>query len=267
VSQLDYKIHGNDLQYVQVVLNPGQEMIAEQGAMMFIDQFIAVDAILGDGSKSKFGALGRFVNAFKRSLTGESMFSSIYTNKGRGIQGVAIAAPSPGEIVPIDLDEQGGTVICQKGAYLAGEKGQKIQLAFQKRVRVGLFGGEGFIMQKISGSGTVFIHASGTLKKVTLGPQDVLKIDTGCLVGMSSTIRYDIKYTGKLKTSLFGGEGLFYAAVAGPGTVWIQSLPMNRLSKVLMSAAISGRGKGSLAGKLYLLAIVAFVIFSLASGR
>ena len=267
MSQLDYKIHGNDLQYVQVALNPGQEMIAEQGAMMFIDQFITVDAILGDGSESKFGAIGRFVNAFKRSLTGESMFSSIYTNKGRGIQGVAIAAPSPGEIVPIDLDEQGGTVICQKGAYLAGEKGQKIQLAFQKRVRVGLFGGEGFIMQKISGNGTVFIHASGTLKKVSLGPQDVLKIDTGCLVGMSSTVRYDIKYTGKLKTSLFGGEGLFYAAVAGPGTVWIQSLPMNRLSKVLMSAAISGRGKGSLVGKLYLLAIVAFVIFSLAAGR
>lgn len=263
MSQFDYTIHGNDLQYVQFTLNGGQEAMAEQGAMMFVDQHIVMDAILGDGSASKFGVVGRFINAIKRSFTGESMFSSLYKNSASYPQNIAIAAPGPGEIVPVNLDEQGGSIICQKGAYLAGQRGQKIQLAFQKRVRVGLFGGEGFIMQKISGHGTVFIHASGTLRQVALGPDDTLKIDTGCLVGMSTNVRYDIKYTGKLKTSLFGGEGLFYATVSGPGHVWIQSLPMNRLSKVLMTAAITGRGKGSVLGKLYLVGIVIFVIFSL----
>jgi uncharacterized protein (TIGR00266 family) len=267
MSRFDYKIHGNDLQYVQFALAAGQEAIAEQGAMMFIDQHIVMDAILGDGSDSRFGVLGRFINAIKRSFTGESMFSSLYKNNSDFPQSIAIAAPGPGEIVPINLEEQGGSIICQKGAYLAGERGQKIQIAFQKRVRVGLFGGEGFIMQKISGRGTVFIHASGTLKQVALGPDDTLKIDTGCLVGMSSTVRYDIKYTGKLKTSLFGGEGLFYATVSGPGHVWMQSLPMSRLSKVLMTAAISGRGKGSVLGKLYLVGIVIFVLVSLYAGK
>lgn len=263
MSQLEYKIYGNDLQYVQFTLAAGQEVIAEQGAMMFIDQDIATNAILGDGSESSFGAIGRFVNAIKRSFTGESMFSSHYKNNASYPQHVAIAAPGPGEIVPINLDEQGGSIICQKGAYLAGEKGQKIQIAFQKRVRVGLFGGEGFIMQKISGHGTVFIHASGALRQVALGSVDALRVDTGCLVGMSSSVRYDIKYTGKLKTSLFGGEGLFYATVSGPGHVWTQSLPLNRLSKVLMTAAISGRGQGSIWGKLYLVGFVIFVIVSL----
>ena len=266
-SQLAYNIYGNDLQYVEVALNPGEEMIAEQGAMMYVDEHIAIDAILGDGSASRLGAIGRFYRALKRSFTGESMFSSLYKNIGGQTQKVAIAAPSPGEIVPVDLDEQGGTIICQKGAYLAGERGQKIELAFQKRVRVGFFGGEGFIMQKISGRGTVFIHASGTLKKVTLGPETTLKIDTGCLVGMSSNVRYDIQYTGKLKTSLFGGEGMFYATVSGPGNVWMQSLPMNRLSRAIVGAAVSSRGKGSIWGKLYLVGFVMFVIFSLFVGK
>lgn len=266
-NTLNYEIHGNDLQYVLVTLPPKHDVIAEQGAMMYVDEHITLDAILGDGSTSKFGAIGRFFNAIKRSFTGESMFSSIYTNKADLPQQVAIAAPSPGQIVPINLDEQGGTIICQKGAYLAGERGQKIQLAFQKRVRVGLFGGEGFIMQKISGKGTVFIHASGTLKQVSLGVDDTLKIDTGCLVGMSSKVRYDIQYTGKLKTSLFGGEGLFYATVSGPGNVWMQSLPMNRLSRAIVGAAVAGRSKGSVWGKLYLIGIVIFVLFSLIAGR
>ncbi len=249
---IDYKIHGNDLQYIQISLAPGEEMLAEQGAMMYVQQNIDMKAILGDGSQSNFGVIGRFFNAIKRRFTGESMFSSIYSNNGMQAQDVTIAAPSPGEIVPIDLDDQGGMVICQKGAYLAGEVGQKLQLAFQKRIRVGLLGGEGFIMQKIIGKGTVFVHASGTLKAVELAPNESLKIDAGCLVAMSSTIRYDIKYTGSLKTSLFGGEGLFYATVSGPGRVWIQSLPMSRLSRALLSAAISGKNKGSILGKLYL---------------
>jgi uncharacterized protein (TIGR00266 family) len=265
MSELAYKIHGNDLQYVQIALDSGQEFMAEQGAMMFTDRNVEMSAVLGDGSTSSFGGIGRFFNAIKRTFTGESMFSSVYKNTSSTTQSVAIAAPGPGEIVPINLDEQGGTIICQKGAYLAGEKGQKLKLAFQKRLRVGFFGGEGFIMQKIIGKGTVFIHASGTLKQVALGPNDLLKIDTGCLVGMSSTVRYDIKYAGKLKTGLFGGEGVFFATVAGPGTVWMQSLPLNRLSKVLMTSAITGRGKGSILGKVYLGIIFIFILVSLFS--
>ncbi len=261
MAQLNFQITGNDLQYIHISLEPGQEAIAEQGAMMYVDKHIAVDTILGDGSASRLGAIGRFWNAIKRSFTGESMFSSVYKNTGNKPQTVAIAAPSPGEIVPINLDEHGGMIICQKGAYIAGQLGQRIQLAFQKRLRVGFFGGEGFIMQKISGQGTVFIHASGTLKEVMLAPDDELKIDTGCLVGMSSTVHYDIKYTGKLKNSLFGGEGLFYAKVSGPGKVWIQSLPMGRLSKILMGAAITGSSsRSSWAGKLYLLAVIAIAL-------
>lgn len=264
MTALNYTIHGHDLQYIQVTLEPNEQIMAEQGAMMYVDQAIEMNAVLGDGSASKFGVIGRFINAVKRRFTGESLFSSVYTNKGFSAQDVAIAAPSPGQIIPIQLKEQGGTLICQKGAYLAGQIGQKITLAFQKRIRVGLLGGEGFIMQKISGEGTVFVHASGTLKAVELGPTDSLKVDTGCLVAMSSTVRYDIKYTGTLKTSLFGGEGLFYATVAGPGRVWVQSLPMNRLGQVILNAAVSGKSKGSVWGKLYLVFIIVVVLITLA---
>jgi uncharacterized protein (TIGR00266 family) len=267
MSQLNYEIHGNDLQYIQVNLAPGEQFMAEQGAMMYVDANVNMQAVLGDGSESKFGVIGRFINAIKRRFTGESMFSSLYTNDGRTHQAVNIAAPSPGEIIPVDLDSQGGMLIAQKGAYLAGEVGQKLQLAFQKKIRVGLLGGEGFIMQKISGSGTVFIQASGTLKEVELNPNDSLKIDAGCLVAMSSTVRYDIKYTGSLKTSIFGGEGLFYATVSGPGRVWIQSLPLSRLSRVMLASAMTGQNKGSIWGKLYLMAVIIIVIVSLAGGR
>lgn len=267
MTQLDYAIKGSSLQYLQITLGEGQEAIAEQGAMMCMDKHIAVEVILGDGSPSKFGLPGRLWGAIKRSLTGESMFSSLYKNTAKIPQSVSIAAPGPGGIIPINLAEQGGSIICQKGAYLAGERGQKIQLAFQKRLRAGFFGGEGFIMQKISGQGIVFIHACGMLKEVTLGPDDELRIDTGCLVGMSSTVRYDIKYAGKLKTSFFGGEGLFYATVSGPGRVWMQSLPLNRLSKVLLGAALGGRGNSSWVGKMYLLAVIAVVIIAAFSGK
>jgi uncharacterized protein (TIGR00266 family) len=264
MTQLSYIIKGNDLQYIEIALESGQQAVAEQGAMMYVDRNVAIDAILGDGSASRLGGLGRLWNAFKRSLTGEALFSSIYKNTSSHPQIVAISAPGPGEIVPISLNEHGGSIVCQKGAYLAGELGQKTQLAFQKRLRVGFFGGEGFIMQKISGQGTVFIHASGSLKEVTLTPDDSLKVDTGCLVGMASTVRYDIQYAGSLKNSLFGGEGLFYATVSGPGKVWIQSLPMNRLSKLLMGSALAGgHSRSSWVGKFYLLAIIAFFIFTM----
>jgi len=266
MSDLLYKIHGNDLQYIQVNLPAGQAFMAEQGAMMYVDQHVNMKAVLGDGSKSSFGFIGRFINAIKRRFSGESMFSSIYTNEGRTPQDIAISAPGPGEIIPIDLDAQSGAVLCQKGAYLAGEMGQKLKLAFQKKIRVGFLGGEGFIMQKIEGAGILFIQASGTLKKVEMGPSDVLKVDAGCLVAMSSSVRYDIKYTGSLKTSIFGGEGLFYATVSGPGDVWIQSLPMKRLSGAILSSAMTGQSKGSLVGKLYLGFVILAVIFGLGSG-
>lgn len=267
MGSLNYHVCGDDLPYLQLTLAPGQEAMAEQGAMMYVNQHIEIKAVLGDGSESSFGVMGQFFNAFKRSLTGESLFSSVYKNIGNVPQDVAIAAPSPGKIVPIELSEQGGTIVCQKGAYLAGERGQKTQLAFQKRLRVGFLGGEGFVMQKISGQGTVFIHASGTLKQIALAPNEVLKVDTGCLVGMSSTVRYDIKYVGKMKTGLFGGEGLFFATVSGPGNVWIQSLPMNRLSRAILGAAVTGRGQGSVLGKLYIGFIIIVVLFSLFAGK
>lgn len=261
---LNYSINGKDLQYIKITLEPGQEAIAEQGAMMYVDKSVQIDTVLGDGSASRFGVLGRFWGALKRSFTGEAMFSSVYRNTGAKPQDISIAAPSPGEIIPVNLDEHGGTIVCQKGAYIAGQPGQRIQLAFQKRLRVGFFGGEGFIMQKISGQGTVFIHASGSLKEVELTPDHELKIDTGCLVWMSSTVRYDIKYTGRLKNSLFGGEGLFYATVSGPGKVWIQSLPMERLSRTLMNSALTGsHSRSSWAGKLYLLLIIVIAIATL----
>lgn len=266
MGALNYKICGDDLPYIQVTLDAGQEVMAEQGAMMYVNENVDIKAVLGDGSTSSFGVVGRFFNAIKRTFTGESLFSSIYKNIGSQPQDVAIAAPSPGKIVPIELAEQGGSIICQKGAYLAGERGQKIQLAFQKRLRVGFLGGEGFIMQKISGQGTVFIHASGTLKQMTLGPNEVIKVDTGCLVGMSSTVRYDIKYVGRMKTGLFGGEGLFFASVTGPGNVWMQSLPMNRLSRAIFSAAMAGKGQGSMLGKLYVGFIILFVLITLFAG-
>lgn len=267
MGSLNYKLCGDDLPYLQITLSPGQQAIAEQGAMMYVSQHVDITAVLGDGSASSFGGIGRFFNALKRTFTGESLFSSIYTNNGTVAQDIAIAAPSPGKIVPIELSEQGGSIVCQKGAYLAGERGQKTQLAFQKRLRVGFLGGEGFIMQKISGAGTVFIHASGTLKEVALGPNDVLKVDTGCLVGMSSTVRYDIKYVGRMKTGFFGGEGLFFATVSGPGNVWMQSLPMNRLSRAVMGAALAGRGKGSIWGKLYFGFIIIVVLATLFAGK
>jgi uncharacterized protein (TIGR00266 family) len=260
MPDLNYTINGKDLQYIHITLAQGQEFVAEQGAMMYVDRDISINTILGDGSSSRFGLLGRFWRAINRSFTGESMFSSVYKNVIAKPQFISIAAPSPGEIITINLAEHGGMIFCQKGAYIAGERGQRIELAFQKKLRVGFFGGEGFIMQKISGQGIVFIHASGALKEVVLAPDDALKIDTGCLVGMTLTVSYGIEYCGKLKTSLFGGEGLFYANVSGPGKVWIQSLPMDRLRRALIgSASTNGRGS-SWMGKFYLITVVLIAI-------
>ncbi len=261
----NFKIRGSDLQFVEVLLEPNAELVAENKSMMYVDQKVGITTVLGDGAKSRFGFIGRFWGALKRSFTGESMFSNVYKNEGSSPRRVAIAAPGPGAIVALDLAEQGGSVICQKGAFLCGDLGTRVQLAFQKRLRTGFLGGEGFVMQKITGTGRAFIHACGALKVTDLGPQDHLRIDTGCLVALASTVRYDITYTGSLKTSIFGGEGMFYATVQGPGRVWLQSLPMHRLSANLMASAMSGRTRGPW-GKVYLGLVIVFVLFSVFGG-
>ncbi|GAB6140923.1 TIGR00266 family protein [Methylosoma difficile] len=261
MTNITYTIEGSDMQYVEVILPAYASIVGEQGAMMYMDDTIQVTAVLGDGSPSRYGALGRFFKAFKRSLTGESLFSSRYFNSGLKPQRVAFAGSSISKIVAIDLDEVGGELICQKGAYLAGQEGIEIKLAFQKRLRVGFFGGEGFIMQRITGKGLVFINASGALKEMVLAPAQNLQVDSGCLVALSPTVTYEIKYAGKIKTALFGGEGLFYANLVGPGKVWMQSLPERRLSIELMKMATLGSTKG-ITGKVYLLVVIAIAIIS-----
>lgn len=260
MSNISYEIKGSDMQYVEVTLPPEGAVIGEQGAMMFMDENLEVTAVLGDGTASKFGFIGRLLRALKRMFTGESLFSSRYVNKGKEPQRVAFATPSISKILGINLDELGGDLICQKGAYLAGEEGIQVNIAMQKRLRVGFFGGEGFIMQKLSGKGVTFICANGALREMILEPGQALIVDSGCLVALSPSVAYEIKYAGKIKTALFGGEGLFYASLTGPGKVWLQSLPEGKLARHIMSVAISGKGAGK--GKLYLLAVIAFIFLS-----
>lgn len=261
MPKISYQIEGSDLQYVQIVLPPNTSVVGEQGAMMYMDRYIEVATVLGDGSPSAYGVAGRFFKAFKRSLTGEALFSSRYRNDSNMPQRVAFAAPSISKIVAVDLGEMGGELICQKGAFLAGEEGIEVKLAFQKRLRVGFFGGEGFIMQRITGKGLVFINACGALAEMVLAPAQILQVDSGCLVALSPSVTYEIKYAGKIKTALFGGEGLFYASLIGPGKVWLQSLPERRLSLELAQMAALGNTKG-VAGKLYLLFIVIVVLLT-----
>lgn len=261
MANISYQIKGSDLQYVEVVLPPNTAVFGEQGAMMYMDGQINVTTVLGDGSSSAYGVVGRFFKALKRSFTGESLFSSRYRNDSQSPQRIAFAASSISKIVAVDLTEIGGELICQKGAYLAGEEGIEVKLAFQKRLRVGFFGGEGFIMQRITGKGIVFINACGALAEMVLTPGQSLQVDSGCLVALSPSVTYEIKYAGKIKTALFGGEGLFYASLIGPGKIWLQSLPERRLSLELVQMATLGRTKG-ITGKLYLLFIIIIVILT-----
>jgi uncharacterized protein (TIGR00266 family) len=264
-STPNYRVRGHDLQFVEVLLEPQAALVAENKSMMYVDPKVAISTVLGDGAPARLGAIGRFWNALKRSFTGESMFSNVYKNEASSPRRVAIAAPGPGSIVALELTEHGGSVVCQRGAFLCGDLGTRVQIAFQKRLRTGFLGGEGFVMQKLSGTGRAFIHACGALKVTDLGPQDQLRVDAGCLVALAPTVRYDIAYTGSLKTSLFGGEGLFYATVHGPGRVWLQSMPMHRLSANLLASAMMGKRRGPW-GKLYLIGIVLFVLFTIFAG-
>lgn len=254
VHDIDYKIHGNEMQFVEIVLDPRETVVAESGAMMMMDNNISMETIFGDGSdKSKSGGfLGKLGGAAKRVLTGESLFMTAFTNLGVGRESVSFAAPYPGKILPMDIGALGGALICQKDSFLCCAKGISLGIAFTKKLGAGFFGGEGFILQKLEGNGLAFIHGGGTIVRKTLMPGQTLKIDTGCLVAMTKDIRYDIQFVGGLKNTVFGGEGLFFATLTGPGDVWIQSLPFSKLADRVISAApqVSNRTKdeGSILG-------------------
>ncbi|WP_064093302.1 TIGR00266 family protein [Rossellomorea aquimaris] len=254
--EIEYKLHGDDMQFVEIELDPGESAVAEAGGMMMMEDGIGMETIFGDGSQGKGngGFLGKLVGAGKRVLTGESLFMTVFTNGGMGKKHVSFAAPYPGKIIPVDLSELGGKVICQKDSFLCAAKGVSVGIDFQKKLGTGFFGGEGFIMQKLEGDGLAFLHAGGTIHKKELQPGEVLRVDTGCLVAMTKEVDYNIEYVGKIKSAFLGGEGLFFATVRGPGTVWIQSLPFSRLAERIYASAPQGGGRhtgeGSLLGGL-----------------
>ncbi len=249
---IDYEIFGSEMQFVEVELDPGEAAIGEAGVMMYMQDGIQMDTVFGDGSQQSGGFMGKLLGAGKRLLTGESLFTTVFHNEGNGKRRVAFAAPYPGKIVPVHLTDIGGTLICQKDSFLCAAKGVSLGIAFQKKIGTGLFGGEGFIMQKLDGDGMAFIHAGGTLRELTLAPGETLRVDTGCVVAFQPSIDFDIQYVGKIKSAIFGGEGLFFASLRGPGKVWLQSLPLSRLAnRIVMSApAAGGRSadQGSLLG-------------------
>ena len=246
MHEIDFKIYGDDMQFVEVELDPGEATVAEAGGMMYMDDQIEMETIFGDGSQEKSGVLGSLMGAGKRLLTGESLFMTVFINQGQWKRRVAFAAPYPGKIVPIHLSEIGGEFIAQKDSFLAAAKGVSIGIAFQRWLGAGLFGGEGFIMQRLEGDGWAFIHAGGTLYERKLAAGETLRVDTGCIVGFQGTVDYDIQFVGKIKSALFGGEGLFFATLRGPGRVWLQSLPLSRLANRIVSAVpgLGGRSKG-----------------------
>jgi uncharacterized protein (TIGR00266 family) len=254
MHEIDYKIHGDDMQFVEVELDPQEAVVAEAGGMMYMDDGIAMETIFGDGSQSNSGFMGALLGAGKRLLTGESLFMTVFQNQGGTKRKVAFGAPYPGKIIPLRLSELGGELIAQKDSFLCAAKGVSISIAFQKRLGVGLFGGEGFIMQRLTGDGWAFIHAGGALFERTLGAGEMLRVDTGCIVGFQPSVDYDIQLVGGVKTALFGGEGLFFATLRGPGKVWLQSLPFSRLAGRIVAAAPStgrgGREEGSILGGL-----------------
>lgn len=252
--EIDYKIYGDDMQFVEIELDPQETVMAEPGAMMMMDQSIEMNTIFGDGSRQDDSLLGKLFSAGKRVLTGENLFMTAFTNTGRDKKHVSFSAPYPGKIIPVDLLKFNGKIICQKDAFLCAAKGVSIGIEFTKKLGAGFFGGEGFILQKLEGDGMAFVHAGGTLIEKTLEQGEVLNVDTGSLVAFTSTVDYDIQFVGGIKNTLFGGEGFFYARMQGPGSVWVQSLPFSRLAdRVIASAPRQGgkrRGEGSILGGL-----------------
>jgi uncharacterized protein (TIGR00266 family) len=239
---IDYKVYGAEMQFVEIELDPGEAAVGEGGSMFYMENDVAMETIFGDGSAQQSGFFGKVLGAGKRLLTGESLFTTLYTNKGSAKRKIAFGAPYPGKIIPIDLSKIGGTFICQKDAFLCAAKGVALGIAFQKKLGAGFFGGEGFIMQKLEGDGLAFVHAGGTMHKRDLAPGETLRVDTGCLVGLQPSVDYDIQMVPGIKTALFGGEGLFFATLTGPGTVILQSLPFSRLASRIFAAAPRGTG-------------------------
>lgn len=251
--EIDYEIFGEEMQYVSIELDPQETAIAEAGSFMMMDQTIEMNTIFGDGSdkNNSGGFFGKLMSAGKRLLTGESLFMTAYTNVGHGKAKVAFASPYPGKIIPVDLYEYGGKVICQKDAFLCAAKGVSVGIEFQRKLGTGLFGGEGFIMQKLEGDGMSFIHAGGHVFHRDLQPGEKLRIDTGCLVGFTQNINYDIEFVKGIRNKIFGGEGFFFATLTGPGRVWIQTLPVSRLaSRILSYATTNRKEEGSILGGL-----------------
>jgi uncharacterized protein (TIGR00266 family) len=250
---VDYEIKGAEMQFVEVELDPGEAAVGEAGSLMYMDVGIGMDTVFGDGrgSAQQGGLLGKLLGAGKRLVTGESLFTTVYTNQANRKLRVAFAAPYPGKILPMDLRALGGTLMCQKDAFLCAARGVALGIAFQQRLSVGFFGGEGFIMQRLDGDGLAFVHAGGTIEQRELQAGQTLLIDTGCIVAYTPSVNFEIQYVGKIKTALFGGEGLFLAKVTGPGHVWLQSLPFSRLASRVFAAAPQrggSREEGSVLG-------------------
>jgi uncharacterized protein (TIGR00266 family) len=244
MHEIDYRIFGDDMQFVEVELDPGEATVAEAGGMMYMDDGIDTETIFGDGSaQQQSGILGALMGAGKRLLTGESLFMTVFFNRASSKRRLAFGAPYPGKIIAMHLAELGGELIAQKDSFLAAAKGVSVGIAFQKKLGVGLFGGEGFIMQRLQGDGWAFVHAGGTIHERTLAPGETIRVDTGCIVAFQPSVQYDIQYVGKIKTAIFGGEGLFFATLRGPGRVWLQSLPLSRLANRII-AAVPGVGRG-----------------------
>jgi len=253
-DDVDFEIKGQELQFVEIELDPGESAVAEAGAMVWKDAAIGMASVFGDGSgQSGGGFMGALLGAGKRLITGESLFTTVFTHQGSGKARVAFAAPVPGAILPVKLDSVGGTLICQKDAFLAAARGVSIGIHFQQRIMTGLFGGEGFIMQKLEGDGWVFVQMGGTVIERELAPGEELHVDTGCVAAFTRGIEFDVTRVGGIKSMMFGGEGVFFARLRGPGKVWIQSLPFSRLAGRMLAAAMPGggqsRGEGSILGQ------------------
>jgi uncharacterized protein (TIGR00266 family) len=252
---IDFKIFGSEMQFVEVELDPGESAVAEAGAMMYKDSSVQMETIFGDGSASSGagGIMDKLLGAGKRLLTGGSLFMTVFTQTGQGKGHVAFGAPYPGNIIPVPLPSVGGCLICQKDSFLCAAKGVSIGIYLQRKILTGLFGGEGFIMQKLDGDGMVFAHAGGTIVNRELKLGEVLQVDTGCIVALEQSVQFDIQQAGNIKTALFGGEGLFLATLRGPGKIWLQSLPFSRLAGRMLQAAPErggGKGEGSILGSL-----------------
>ena len=252
MHEIDYQIYGDDMQFVEVELDPNEAVVAEAGGMMFMEDGIQMETIFGDGAQQNTGFLGSLLGAGKRLLTGESLFMTVFQNRGMGKKKVAFGAPYPGKIIAVKLSDVGGELLAQKDSFLCAAKGVSLGIAFTKRFGAGLFGGEGFILQRLQGDGFAFIHAGGTLYERNLSPGELLRVDTGCIVAFQPSVDYDIQMVGGIKSALFGGEGLFFATLRGPGRIWLQSLPLSRLAgRIVAAAPQTGRGgreEGSMLG-------------------